>query len=66
MDVRGELALWRAVICQAIRDAKDGGTKALRWLRGDDPDFRKVCDLAGIDIGLLKKRLDVLIKRKNS
>ena len=54
--VRGELALWRAVILQALEDAVSNSnrardrhikTDARYWLEGTHPDFVTVCDLAG-------------------
>jgi hypothetical protein len=57
MEVRGELALWRAVICQAILDAKDGKAPALRWLLCNNRDLRRVCDWAAVDVDALRKEL---------
>jgi len=59
----GETALWRAVVAQAFHDAVPGRRQARplsaervrardearRWLLGDGRDFRRVCDLAGLD-----------------
>ncbi len=55
--VRGERALWRAVILQALEDAASNTQKpagkyhkieALNWLEGRGEDFAMVCDLAGL------------------
>lgn len=53
---RGERALWRAVVLQALEDAASNSKKptdqyhkleALHWLEGRSGDFVTVCDLAG-------------------
>jgi len=55
--VRGEHALWRAVITQALMDAGSKSHKAeakrdrlaaLKWLTIKNPDFDTVCDHAGL------------------
>jgi hypothetical protein len=54
--VRGDRALWRAVILQALEDAASQSkkvseqyykTEAIHWLEGRSEDFVTVCDLAG-------------------
>lgn len=61
--VRGEQALWRAVILQMLEDAASQSKKpqdmfdrdqARRWLEGNHKDFYMVCDLAGYDISYVK------------
>lgn len=56
--VRGEVAMWQAVLTQALMDAASGSSKpeaqqekaeALRWLKGDSLDFMTVCLNAGFD-----------------
>lgn len=48
-----EIALWNAVIVQAIEDLFRGNDKerrdAFRWIFENNPDFKRVCDYAGID-----------------
>lgn len=74
---RGEIAeisLWRAVIAQALLDAaSDSSTpenlhareEALRWLNGNDADFRRVCDCAGLDPDYVRRMTKrALFKRK--
>jgi hypothetical protein len=60
-----EIAMWRAVICQAIRDAKGGKPAALRWFRCNSDDFRTVCDLAAISPDKLREKLTREIYKKN-
>jgi len=57
-DVRGEIALWTAVIVRALLDASYKGhkaeeriakRKALVWLREYGPFFIEVCDMAMLD-----------------
>jgi len=56
--IRGEQALWRAVITQALMDASSNSKKselqyeksqASCWLDRNSPDFCTVCDYAGFD-----------------
>ncbi len=69
-SIRGEQALWRAVILQMLEDATNNSKKpqdkfdrdqARNWLEGKSRDFAMVCDLAGLDIryvrGQVKKAL---------
>lgn len=55
---RGERALWRAVITQALMDAASNSRKAearyhkheaLHWLSGRSEDFATVCQNAGLE-----------------
>jgi hypothetical protein len=68
--IRGEQALWRAVILQMLEDATNNSKKpqdkfdrdqARNWLEGKSRDFAMVCDLAGLDVlyvrGQVKKAL---------
>ncbi len=56
--VRGERALWQAVLTQALMDARCESKKsefrqhkhqAIRWLLGRSEDFFWVCNLADLD-----------------
>ena len=56
--VKGEMALWAAVITQALMDAGSKSAKpeaqhekakAIRWLLGNSEDFVTVCQNAGLD-----------------
>lgn len=62
--VRGEQALWRAVIVQALMDsasnshkaeAKFFKTQAMQWLCGSHPDFATVCDYAGMEPAYVRR-----------
>lgn len=62
--VRGERALWRAVIVQALMDAactsakteaKHAREEALHWLTSMSADFRLVCDRAGLDAHYVRR-----------
>lgn len=48
-----EVALWNAVIVQAIEDLFRGNDEERRdafcWIFENNPDFRRVCDYARID-----------------
>ena len=64
--VRGERALWRAVLLQMLEDAASQSSKphdkynkemARNWLESNSQDFYMVCDLAGFDIGYLRKNI---------
>lgn len=55
-SLRGERALWRAVILQALLDAASNSHKpearfakqeAIHWLTGNSENFKTVCDHAG-------------------
>ena len=64
--VRGERALWRAVIVQMLEDAASQSAKdhdkynkemARNWLESNSQDFYMVCDLAGFDVGYLRTNI---------
>lgn len=64
--VRGERAMWVAVITQAMMDALSRSNKieekyhqheAQRWLTGGSKDFRTVCHLAGFDPDYIRTRV---------
>ena len=72
IDTAGELALWRAVITQALMDSGSASQKrealfhkytALCWLKGDSKDFRQVCHLAGRDPSDVKEKSSSAIAR---
>lgn len=55
MAIRGEVALWNAVLLQQVLDAKSTNPKiryermaALTWLNISNLDFRMVCEYAGL------------------
>jgi hypothetical protein len=60
-----EIAMWRAVICQAIKDAENGSRPALLWLYCENDDFRTVCDLAAICPDALRDELTRGMYKKN-
>lgn len=62
---RSEMAMWAAVITQALMDAASNSAKpearahkeeARRWLLGGSEDFATVCDYAGYDPGYVRRR----------
>lgn len=64
-DVRGETALWRAVITQALLDAASSSakaedriskTRARNWLLNGGRDFDAVCMLAEMDPQYVRKK----------
>lgn len=64
--VRGEQALWRAVILQMLEDAtsqsrktqdQHARTQARNWLEGRHADFIMVCDMAGLDVQYVRKKI---------
>lgn len=64
--VYGERSLWRAVIVQMLEDASNNSQKdediynrdvARHWLTSGSQDFYMVCDLAGFDVGYLKRNV---------
>ena len=70
--IRGETALWRAVITQALMDASSNSSKeeakndrmqALRWLCGNNRDFKTVCYYAGYDPSYLRKKITAALAR---
>lgn len=73
--IRGETALWRAVITQALMDAssnsakdeaKNDKMKALRWLCSNSQDFKTICYYAGYDPVYLKKKIISALSRNCS
>ena len=72
MAVKGERALWRAVITQALMDASSNSKKmelkyeksqALCWLSAFSEDFRCVCDHAGFDPVYVRTQAVEALKR---
>lgn len=65
-DLHGCVRLWRAVLAQAVQDAKSKRTKqeygyirhtAVSWLLDNTADFNMVCDLAGLDASSTRRRI---------
>lgn len=63
--VRGEMALWVAVITQAMMDALSRSRgpeaqyykhEAINWLTGNSRNFKTVCALAGLDHSYVRSR----------
>jgi hypothetical protein len=60
--IRGELALWRAAIIQALNDATNKGLsreermEARAWFRKKSLDFELVCHLAGLDSEAVRRQ----------
>jgi hypothetical protein len=70
--VRGELALWRAVITQALMDAASNSAKmeakheksqAVCWLTRYSEDFKTVCDFADYSPDYIRSRSVRALKR---
>ena len=70
--VRGEQALWQAVITQALMDAASGSSKAeaqqdkmqaIRWLMGGSDDFISVCHHAGMDPEFVQQKVREALAR---
>jgi hypothetical protein len=70
--VRGEVAMWQAVLTQALMDAASGSAKpeaqqekadALRWLKGDSADFVAVCLNAGLDPAYARCKIRLALAR---
>lgn len=70
--VRGEVALWQAVLTQALMDAASGSTKpeslqekaaALRWLKTHDDDFITVCLNANMEPEYAMKKIEAALAR---
>lgn len=70
--VKGEMALWTAVITQALMDAGSGSrkpeaqhekAKAIRWLLGNSEDFVAVCQNAGLDPQYVREKARKAIER---
>lgn len=69
---KGEQALWRAVITQALMDAGSNSNKtelkyekaqAIAWLSGRSSDFHEVCALAGLEPSYVKRKAREAIER---
>lgn len=63
--IRGEQALWRAVIVQALMDAGSNSQKmearyeksqAICWLSTYSEDFKVVCDFAGLSADYVRTK----------
>lgn len=70
--VKGEVALWTAVITQALMDAGSESrkpeaqhekAKAIRWLLGNSEDFQTVCQNAGLDPNNIRQKAMKAIER---
>ncbi|MCH2546844.1 MAG: hypothetical protein MK052_04445 [Alphaproteobacteria bacterium] len=70
--VKGETALWTAVITQALMDAGSESrkpeaqhekAKAIRWLLGNSEDFITVCQNAGRDPQVIRHKAMAAIER---
>lgn len=71
--VRGEVALWRAVLLQALIDATCRSAKpearfqrreALEWLTGNGRDFAMVCDLAQVNPVYMRRMVKRCLMRR--
>lgn len=69
---RPELALWRAVVAQALSDAcapTNWGTSKLErdnargWLLNDSRDFRRVCEFASLDPDAVRESAERLASK---
>lgn len=72
--VRGEHALWSAVITQALMDALSKSRsveacyhkqEAIHWLTGNSKDFITVCLFAGFDPDYIRKKAKRAISNPN-
>ncbi len=70
--VKGEIALWRAVITQALIDAGSNSVKremiyernqAISWLTNKSKDFIEVCELAQLDPSIIREKAVEAIKQ---
>lgn len=70
--VRGEMALWQAVITQALMDASCNShkyeaklekLKATRWLLGGSKDFVTVCYHAGLEPSYVREKIRLALSR---
>ena len=70
--VRGEMALWQAVITQALMDASCNShkyeaklekLKATRWLLGGGKDFIAVCHHAGLEPSYVREKVRQALAR---
>lgn len=73
--VRGEIAMWRAVITQALMDATSQsskveiqyeGRKAAVWLEGRNNDFHVVCRLAQMEPDYVRERSARALKNRKT
>jgi hypothetical protein len=65
-EMRGYKALWSAVLAQHISDAKSRSSKpearfnrslAINWLLENETDFNMVCDFAGRDPDITRRKI---------
>ena len=70
--VNGEMALWKAVITQALMDASNGSKKrearyirntARAWLLGGSKDFLTVCLNAGLEPDDVRRKAHAAVMR---
>ncbi len=70
--IRGEIALWRSVITQALMDASSNSKKdeaknekmqALRWLASNSRDFKMICYYAGYDPAYIRQKVSQALER---
>jgi hypothetical protein len=60
--INGEQMLWRSVIIQALKDAKDTKLskkkrrKVWKWFCEENDDFDHVCFLANVDANAVKEK----------
>ena len=73
--VRGERAIWRAVILQALMDAscmsgkkesQQAQQESLVWLRGNSADFATVCYYAGFEPEYVRRMVRGCLERRCS
>jgi len=66
-ETGAETRLWRAVIVSAVEDWVSGGLRTQReadaYLFGDQTDFPRVCESAGMDMERLRGRLKKMRQR---
>lgn len=69
--VKGEQALWRAVISQTLMDARNRSAKpemlshrikAVQWLTGMSDDFRRVCEYAGLNPVFVRQKARAMLR----
>lgn len=57
--------LWRAVLMQAINDAKNGNTSAQRWMKSDSvfpTSFAWCCSILNMEPNILRRELQNRMK----
>lgn len=73
--VKGEKAIWHAVITQAMMDALSNSSKreeqyhkeeAIHWLTGNSKNFRTVCTLAGMDADVVREKAKKCLASPNN